>query len=350
MRVLITGAAGYVGSILIKALALSADVDEIVGVDLKPKPDRLAASTKVAWIQADVSTDDWQTAARNYRVDAVVHLAFQIRQLYGRHQRTQRRWNIGGARKVFAFALGEPSVRRLIHFSTITAYGGHRSNSLAARFRETAELTERDYLYGSHKREIEQVLHDAYAASNRRTHVTVLRCASISGPYGRFVVGRFGIVSTLTSLFPFLPCGRADFGRQYLHEDDIADIVALLLTAPHRETYEVFNASPDDYLASDDLASLLQKRTITIPPVLLRGLFALCWRISRGRIPTPRGAWKFLTYPIAVDGSALTETYNYRYQFTSANALMARVGRHSAIAAAPAIERQSGEPNPETIR
>jgi hypothetical protein len=35
-------------------------LDTIVGVDLKPS--RLAASAKVAWLQADVSTDDWQTA------------------------------------------------------------------------------------------------------------------------------------------------------------------------------------------------------------------------------------------------------------------------------------------------
>ena len=83
MRVLITGAAGYVGSILIKALEAIDGIDEIVSVDLQPKPGRLAASTKVAWIQADVSTDEWQAAARKHRVDAVVHLAFQIRQLYG---------------------------------------------------------------------------------------------------------------------------------------------------------------------------------------------------------------------------------------------------------------------------
>jgi nucleoside-diphosphate-sugar epimerase len=322
MRVLITGAAGYVGSILINALGSIDEAEEIVGIDLKPKPDRLAAMTKVAWVQADVSTDEWQTAARKHGVDAVVHLAFQIRQLYGRRKEIQRRWNLGGARNVFAFAFGELSIRRLIHFSTVTAYGAHETNSLAERFSETAPLKERDYLYGSHKREIEQLLHDAYAASDRRTQVTVLRCASISGPYGRFALGRFGMVSTLTGVLPFLPCGRADFGRQYLHEDDIADIVALLLTAPSKEGYEVFNASPEDYLASADLASLLQKRRIVVSPALLRGLFMLCWRISRGGIPTPRGAWKFLTYPIAVDGSALTQTYNYRYQFTSADALM----------------------------
>ena len=156
----------------------------------------------------------------------------------------QRRWNVEGACKVIAFALGEPSVRRLIHFSTVTAYGAHKNNSVAERLSEKAPLTERDYLYGSHKREIEQLLEDAYAASDQRTHVVVLRCASISGPYGRFALGRFGIVSTLTRVLPFLPCGRADFGRQYLHEDDIAEIVALLLTAPSKDTYKCSTPRP----------------------------------------------------------------------------------------------------------
>lgn len=361
MRVLITGAAGYVGSVLIERLEASDDVSAIVGIDLKPRPARLASSAKVSWIQADVSTDDWQAEARDQRADAVVHLAFQIRQLYGRQEATQRRWNIEGARKLFAFVFGEPSIRRLVHFSTVTAYGAHPQNSLAEPFRESARLTEHDYLYGSHKRAIEQLLEDAYAASERRTHTVVLRCASISGPYGRFALGRFGIVSTLTGLFPFLPCGRADFGRQYLHEDDVADLVPLLLAAPLKEGYEVLNASPDDYLASGDLAALLNKRAITIPPALLRALFALCWHVSRGRIPTPRGAWKFLSYPVAVDGSHLTRTYGYRYRFTSADALMARAGRHlggdpasledtrpataKSVSAGPATSRPSRPPS-----
>jgi nucleoside-diphosphate-sugar epimerase len=329
MRILITGAAGYVGSILIEILLAIDAVAGIVAVDLRPRPERLS-SAKVAWIQADVSTDDWQAAARDHGADAVVHLAFQIRQLYGRHEQTQRRWNIEGARKVFGFALGEPSVRRLVHFSTITAYGAHKENSLATRFQESAGLNERDYLYGSHKREIEQMLEAAYVASDRATHVVVLRCASISGPYGRFALGRFGILSTLTGLFPFLPCGRADFGRQYLHEDDAGDIVRLLLTAPRKTGYEVFNASPDDYLASEDLGRLLGKRVVLVPSAVLRGLFALGWHGSRGRVPTPTGAWKFLTYPVAVDGSALTRAYGYRYRFGSADALMARSGRYLA--------------------
>jgi UDP-glucose 4-epimerase len=329
MRVLITGAAGYVGSLLISSLEIVDDVTAIVGIDLKSRPERLAGARKLVWIQSDVSTDHWQEAVRAHRVDVVVHLAFQIRQLYGRQEALQHRWNIDGARKVFAFACNEPGVSRLIHFSTVSGYGAWPQNTLTAPFVESAALTESEYLYGRHKRHIEKLLEHIYAASGRRTHVLVLRCASISGPYGRFVLGRFGIVSTLTNLFPVIPCGRADFGRQYLHEDDAADVVHMLLTAPAQAGYEVFNVSPRDYLASQDLASFLGKRAVIIPPLLLRSTFALCWHASRGRVPTPRGAWRFVTYPIAVNGTRLTETYGYEYRFTSADALLAQCGRHS---------------------
>ena len=72
-----------------------------------------------------------------------------------------------------------PSVRRLVHFSTVTAYGAHADNTIAARLCENVPLRERDYLYGSHKCEIEGLLEQACAAADRSPHVVVLRCASI---------------------------------------------------------------------------------------------------------------------------------------------------------------------------
>jgi nucleoside-diphosphate-sugar epimerase len=100
MNLLITGAAGYVGSALIDVLVHVAWIDRLVCIDLKPQPETTKTYGKIQWIQADLSTNDWQSEVRAAQVDAVVHLAFQIRQLYGNSLTTQERWNIGGARKV----------------------------------------------------------------------------------------------------------------------------------------------------------------------------------------------------------------------------------------------------------
>jgi nucleoside-diphosphate-sugar epimerase len=329
MNLLVTGAAGYVGSALIDALVQVPSIDRIVCIDLKPRPNSSKAHEKIEWIQADLSADNWECQVRPARIDAVVHLAFQIRQIYGKAKSTQERWNIGGARRVFEFALNESSVRRLVHFSTVTSYGAHPENTLARRFTEVAALAENSYLYGRHKKRVEAVLRNLYGQSDKSKHVVVLRCASITGPLGRFKHRRYGLVSTLTRGFPIFPCGRSDFGRQYLHEDDIINVVQMMLSQEEKSGLEVFNVAPDDYLTSTDLASLLNLRPLVIPPFLLRVLFWLVWHGSQGRIATAPGAWKTLSYPIAVDPSRLAREYGYRCRFSSIDALTARKGRHA---------------------
>ncbi len=349
MRIFVTGAAGYVGSFMLPALEQLDAVSEMIGVDLKPRPAHLSGCTKLSWIQADVSGGEWLTEVRDRQIDALVHLAFQIPQLYGTEEEKQRRRNIEGARRVFSFALAEPTVRRVLHFSTISAYGAGPANCVEKRLVEEAPLTETEYLYGRQKKEIETILRELYARTEGAKHLIVLRCASITGPYGRRQgcdrsriarrgscgrgsrtgLGRFGIVSTLTNALPVLPCGRDDFGRQYLHEDDVVDIVTTILSAPLKPRMEVFNASPEDYLTAKDLGDLIGKRPLVVPPVVLRMAFAALWRMTRGRIQTPPGAWKFLTFPIAVDGTRLTSTYGYHYRFTSREALLAVKGRYA---------------------
>jgi nucleoside-diphosphate-sugar epimerase len=329
MKLLITGAAGYVGSALIDALVQVAWIDRIVCIDLRPQPETIKACSKIQWIQADLSTDGWQSKVRATQIDAVVHLAFQIRQLYGKAITTQERWNIGGARKVFEFALNEPSVHRLVHFSTVTSYGANPKNSLMRRFTEASALREDSYLYGVHKKQVESLLRQLYAATDKSKHVVVLRCASITGPLGRFKHRRYGLVSTLTRGFPIFPCGRSDFGRQYLHEDDITNIVSMLLFKEPKAGLEILNAAPNDYLTTADLAKLLDLRPVVVPPFFLRVLFWLIWQGSQGKIATAPGAWKTLSYPVAVDPSRLAREYGYKCRYSSVDALTARRGRHA---------------------
>jgi nucleoside-diphosphate-sugar epimerase len=252
----------------------------------------------------------------------------------------EHRWRPQG----FEFALNEPGVHRLIHFSTVTSYGASAANSLMRRFIETAPLREDSYLYGIHKKQVESILRQLYAISDKSKHVVVLRCASITGPLGRFKHRRYGLVSTLTRGFPIFPCGRSDFGRQYLHEDDITSIVSMLLRQEAKSGLETFNAAPNDYLTTADLAKLLGLRTVVVPPVFLRVLFWLIWHASQGKIATAPGAWKTLSYPVAVDPSRLAREYGYRCRYSSVDALTARRGRHALAST------EAGEPTKVAVQ
>ena len=160
-------------------------------------------------------------------------------------------------------------------------------------------------------------------------HIVVLRLASVSGPRGRFGLNRYGLLSTIAGGFPFLICGRPDWGRQYLHEDDLIDVVSMLVHLPPTAGYQVFNVSPPDFLDVTSIGHLFNKRVVALRPLALRALFALLWHGTRGAIATPAGAWKFLSYPIRVDGSLLQRTHGYEYRYSSLEALQAREGRHA---------------------
>ena len=329
INVLITGAAGYIGAMVVVALSQLEAVGKIIGIDLRNGPALRPARDKVRFVQADISEDSWVEAIRDEQIDMVVHCAYQIRQLYGRGKEVQRRWNVDGARKVFEFALRTPSVVRLIQLSTVSAYGAHAANSLDHSLTEGAELGEDEYLYGAQKREIEGLLRDLYERYRPSTHVVVLRLASVSGPRGRFGLNRYGLVSTVAGKFPFLVCGRSDWGRQYLHEDDIVAVVGMLTQLPAAHGIDVFNVSPQDYLSVHDLGRLFKKRVLLVPPILLRPLFWLLWHGTRGVVTTPPGAWRFLSYPIRVDGSRLKEVHGYECRYSSLEALMAEIGNYA---------------------
>ena len=329
MNVLITGAAGYIGGMLVDQLADSDSIGRLNCVDIKERPARFEHHSKIRWICSDVAEDGWAAELRDEAIDVVVHCAYQIRELYGAGRGRQRRWNLDGARRVFEFALGRASVRRLVQLSTITAYGALATNSLDRSFTEEMPLSEDTYLYGVQKKQVEELLGRTYRRLRPSAHVVVLRLASVSGPRGRFGLNRYGLLSTIAGGFPCLVCGRSDWGRQYLHEDDIVAVLSMFVHAPPTTGYQVLNVSPPDFLDAAALGRIFDKHLIVLPPALLRALFSLTWHGTRGSVTTPSGAWKMLTYPIQVDGTRLTRTYGYQCRYSSRQALIAEEGRYA---------------------
>ncbi len=84
--------------------------------------------------------------------------------MYGQ-PREQWRWNVEGSDKVFAFALTEPCVKKLIYFSTASSYSARSDNRFEHLFTEAEGFRDDDYIYAHEKKVTEERLKAAFDAA-----------------------------------------------------------------------------------------------------------------------------------------------------------------------------------------
>jgi nucleoside-diphosphate-sugar epimerase len=344
INVFITGAAGYIGAMLVDIYSKRDDVASIIGLDMVPCPDFIKDAPKLTYIMANTSDTTWQQDVAARKPDVVIHTAWQIREMYGKKP-VQWKWNVTGSDMIFDFAFSTPSVKKLIHFSTVASYAAYSTNTIEHRFTEAEPFRKSDYLYAEEKRIVEVHLEEKYAAARKagsQVQVAIIRPAAITGPRGRYARVRFGLQSVLSGQMKSSPLHRVislmtavtpitkKWCRQYIHEDDIADIVTHFTFNPLKNPYDVFNACPPGpVVTGKDMAAAVGKRAMLLPPVFIRIAFFFAWNLTRGRIPTSKGGWKSYSYPIAVDGAKVTKLYGYHYKHESKEAFVKIVGRYS---------------------
>ena len=343
--IFITGAAGYVGAMLVDRLSQLDTVGTIIGLDKEPVPDLIRHNPKLVYLQANTSDAGWEKTVSSYSPNVVIHTAWQIREMYG-NQKLQWKWNVEGSDKVFDFAFSTPSVQKLIHFSTVASYGAFSQNSLDHFYMEDEPFRKSKYLYAEEKRIVEEHLKEKYETTKKggtSCRVCIIRPAAITGPRGRYVRIRFGLQSALSgtlraeksfayalvsAMVSFVPVTKK-WLRQYVHEDDVTDIVTLLTLEERENAYEAFNlAPPGDAVLGKDMAAAVGKKILPVQPWMIRIVFYVMWHFTRGKIPTASGSWRGYSYPIAVDGSKITRLYGYRYRVQSKDAFVKNEGRY----------------------
>ena len=327
MNIIITGAAGYIGGMLINKIIDDERIDTIIGIDLLERPLHIAESKKLIWIQADLATDDWhEQASAHGPIDVVMHAAFKIRNPLWNAEVIERN-NIDASDNVFAFCF-DTAAKKLVHFSSVSAYGAQADN-IGVLISETAPLREHRAPYGYQKRVIEEHMDDLLRSKNPATESVVLRLNSITGPRGQSLKSKFGLITFLKKLLPFIIEGNPAWARQFVHEDDLIDILEHLLFAPVRRGIRtVYNIAPETFLTARDMAKILKKRVVKIPPAVLKQLFGIAWYVSLGKIPTRPDSVDGLIYPINVDGAKIQEI-GFAYRYSAKDALLARVGRYA---------------------
>ena len=120
-RVLITGVSGYIGLKTAEALSRMAQVDALVGVDVR-EPARPVG--KLSFFNRDVRSpiDD---IIRIHSIDTVVHAAFILPPIHD--ARLMDDVNVNGTRAVLDSCV-KGRVNQVLYTSSATAYGFHADN------------------------------------------------------------------------------------------------------------------------------------------------------------------------------------------------------------------------------
>ncbi len=343
--IFIVGGAGYVGEMLCDQLSKRDDVTAIVALDKEPQSEFSKQIPKVTYIQHNMADDGWQEKVAALKPTTVVHTAWQIRAMYGQPHE-QWRWNVEGSDKIFTFAMETESVDKLIYFSTASSYSARANNMIEHRFTELEGFRDDDYIYAHEKKVTEERLKaqfDARKAEGKPVpQVFIVRPAAITGPRGRYMRMRFGLQSALqgnlkggfvyklvTAMTAFVPATPL-WVRQFIHEDDVTDIVTKFAFEPFSLDYVVFNITPEgEPVLASDMAEAVGKRILPIQPWMARFAFFVFWHATRGKVPTCPGSWRFYSYPVVMSGAKLATVYQCKY--SSKDAFQYTDGRYESF-------------------
>jgi UDP-glucuronate 4-epimerase len=241
MKVLVTGAAGFIGFSLIRQLL--ARGDEVIGIDncndyyqVSLKRDRLAllAHDRFTFIERDFADyPGLVTALEPHAFDAVVHLGAQAGVRYSiENPHAYVQSNLVGHVNLLEIARHR-KVGHMVYASSSSVYGGNTKLPFAVEDRTDHPVS----LYAATKR-ADELMSETYAHLYRLP-LTGLRFFTVYGPWGRPDMMLWIFTRKILGGERLPVFNHGDMYRDFTHIDDIVDGVIRSLDNP----------PPDDGLA-----------------------------------------------------------------------------------------------------
>ncbi|HET6857701.1 MAG TPA: NAD-dependent epimerase/dehydratase family protein [Streptomyces sp.] len=255
--VLVTGVARQLGGRFVRRIQRDADVDRVIGVDAVHPEHHLGGAD---FVQADIRQAGIARVLAEHHVDTVVHMDVTGMPLGAGSRTSVKETNVIGTMQLLGACQKSPSVKRLVVKSSTSVYGSAPRDP--AVFTETT--SPKSLPSGGFAKDAVEVEGYVRGFARRRPDVgvCVLRFANILGPCADSPLAEYFSLPILPTVFGYDP------RLQFVHEDDVMDVLRIASHDPQRGTLNsgTFNVAGDGVLLLSQCSRRLGRPTV---PVLL---------------------------------------------------------------------------------
>ena len=308
-RVLVTGAAGFLGQGLIAQLARQGNCEAVIAVDVREVPEAQRLSG-ITYLTQDVRDPALANTVTAHRIDTLVHLAAIVTPGKDTHRAFEYSVDVEGTRNVLQACVAH-GVQHIVVSSSGAAYGYHADNP--AWLTEDMPLRGNEsFAYAHHKRLVEEML-----AQYRQTHPqlqqTVLRIGTILGER---------VNNQITALFEkprLLAVQGSDSPFVFIWDEDVIGAITHALSG--EAPSGCFNLAGDGALTMHEIAQRMNKPTRVLPAWLLKSALWLGSKLGLSRYGPEQ--LDFLRYRPVLLNTALKTRFGYTPNKSSAQAFEA---------------------------
>jgi len=299
--VLVTGAAGYLGSLLVADLAANPDrFETIVGTDIR-EPDRVVDG--VTFVNADVRDPGLVEVLRDHAVDVVVHLAAIVSPGKKPDRELEYSIDVGGTRNVLESSLAA-GVSKIVVSSSGAAYGYYPDNP--EWIDEDDEIRGNpEFAYSDHKRIVEEMLAE-WRTEHPELKQLIFRSGTILGA---------GTRNQITDLFDrSIVFGIRGSATPFVFIWD-RDVVTCLRRGIETDAVGVYNLAGDGAIPLRSIAAAMGKRYFEVPAGAVRAALGGMKRLGMTQYGPEQV--DFLRYRPVLSNRRLKEEFGYAPQKTS---------------------------------
>ncbi|WP_307539360.1 NAD-dependent epimerase/dehydratase family protein [Streptomyces sp. V3I8] len=307
--VLVTGVARHLGGRFVRRIQRDPEVDRVIAVDAIAPEHHLGGAQ---FVRTDIRQPTIARLLAEHSVDTVVHMDVTGTPLGSGSRASVKETNVIGTMQLLGACQKSPTVKRLVVKSSTNVYGSAPRDP--AVFTETT--SPKSLPSGGFAKDTVEVEGYVRGFARRRPDVAVcvLRFANILGPGADTPLAAYFSLPVLPTVLGYDP------RLQFVHEDDVIDVLRIASHEPERGTLNsgTFNIAGDGVLLLSQCARRLGRPTVSLL------MPAITWVGSAlrtvGMTDFSPEQLRLLTHGRVVATNQMRETLGYRPKFSTAEA------------------------------